>query len=100
MQGTLPDRAPTAAPAVMAPTIKRCSTCCAKSAKSWRNTMPCRPMSSFSDRTLVEMAIFYPQSVRSFGRLYGVGAPSWRIMPLRSYPSSRRIVRKRGLRRR
>ncbi len=74
VQGTLPDRAPTAAPAVMAPHDKALFHLLREKRKELAEHHAVPPYVIFSDRTLVEMAIFYPQSVRSFGQLYGVGA--------------------------
>jgi ATP-dependent DNA helicase RecQ len=74
VQGRLPDRAPAHAPAQMAPHDTALFHLLREKRKALADAQNVPPYVIFSDRTLVEMAIYFPQSKASFGQLYGVGA--------------------------
>jgi ATP-dependent DNA helicase RecQ len=74
VEGRLPDRAPAHAPAQMAPHDTALFHLLREKRKALADAQNVPPYVIFSDRTLVEMAIYFPQSQASFGQLYGVGA--------------------------
>jgi ATP-dependent DNA helicase RecQ len=74
VKGTLPDRTPLNAPAVMAPHDTALFHLLREKRKELAQAQAVPPYVIFSDKTLVEMAIYFPQSVAAFGQIYGVGA--------------------------
>ncbi len=74
VQGSLPEQAPTQATATMAPHDVELFHLLREKRKELAQAHNVPPYVIFSDRTLVEMAIYFPQTPYRFGELYGVGA--------------------------
>lgn len=74
VNGTLPDRTPQSPTAIMAPHDTALFQLLREKRKELAQAQAVPPYVIFSDRTLVEIAIYFPQSVATFGQIYGVGA--------------------------